>query len=421
MTALQELREKMKDFYAKYDIYVLPLFKFALALLMIGNLNQLLGYLTVLDNLFVITVLALLCAILPINGMAAVGVLLIILHCFGAGIAVGGFALILYLLMLLLYFRFVPGDGLVLVLAPLAFYFRIPAVVPLALGLLRGPLSAVSCVFSVISWYFVRLVPKLVESRGFSSLSQSDVLQELSSGLLENPELLTAIIACGATVLVAAAIRKLCATYAWEIAVVVGSLTYLLLTFLGGIFTGAEVEAAILLVGTAGAAVISLILEFFLYSVDYAGSQYLQFEDDQYYYYVKAIPKRLSPQAKERLRRAEEDSEPDPGQEMPGNPPAPAYREMPQNQNTQAYGEMPQNPNTQAYGEMPQNQNTQAYGEMSQNQNTQAYGEMPRIQNTQIYRGMEEIPSAPDLPEDAAERFGNVDFESKLEESLKNL
>ena len=33
------------------------------------------------------------------------------------------------------------------------------------------------------------------------------------------------------------------------------------------------------------------MLELFLFSVDYARSERLQFEDDEYYYYVKAIPK----------------------------------------------------------------------------------------------------------------------------------
>ncbi len=34
-----------------------------------------------------------------------------------------------------------------------------------------------------------------------------------------------------------------------------------------------------------------LVLELFLFSVDYSRSERLQFEDDEYYYYVKAIPK----------------------------------------------------------------------------------------------------------------------------------
>ena len=36
---------------------------------------------------------------------------------------------------------------------------------------------------------------------------------------------------------------------------------------------------------------IGFIMEFFLFSVDYSRTERLQFEDDEYYYYVKAIPK----------------------------------------------------------------------------------------------------------------------------------
>ena len=39
------------------------------------------------------------------------------------------------------------------------------------------------------------------------------------------------------------------------------------------------------------AVAIAIVIKVFLFSVNYARSEYLQFEDDEYYYYVKAIPK----------------------------------------------------------------------------------------------------------------------------------
>ena len=36
---------------------------------------------------------------------------------------------------------------------------------------------------------------------------------------------------------------------------------------------------------------ISYILQYFVLAVDYSGTEYIQFEDDDYYYYVKAVPK----------------------------------------------------------------------------------------------------------------------------------
>ena len=54
---------------------------------------------------------------------------------------------------------------------------------------------------------------------------------------------------------------------------------------------GVNVSYGSLIIGNVLAAVAGLILELFLFSVDYARSERLQFEDDEYYYYVKAIPK----------------------------------------------------------------------------------------------------------------------------------
>ena len=37
--------------------------------------------------------------------------------------------------------------------------------------------------------------------------------------------------------------------------------------------------------------ILTLIIKVFIISVDYSGTEYAQFEDDDYYYYVKAVPK----------------------------------------------------------------------------------------------------------------------------------
>jgi hypothetical protein len=34
-----------------------------------------------------------------------------------------------------------------------------------------------------------------------------------------------------------------------------------------------------------------IVLRFFVFNVDYSRTEKVQFEDDEYYYYVKAVPK----------------------------------------------------------------------------------------------------------------------------------
>ena len=46
-----------------------------------------------------------------------------------------------------------------------------------------------------------------------------------------------------------------------------------------------------LIVGTIVSVLAAKVVEFFVFSVDYSRTEKVQFEDDEYYYYVKAIPK----------------------------------------------------------------------------------------------------------------------------------
>ena len=46
-----------------------------------------------------------------------------------------------------------------------------------------------------------------------------------------------------------------------------------------------------LILGSLFSVGVAVVLQFFLFSVDYSRTEYVQFEDDEYYYYVKAVPK----------------------------------------------------------------------------------------------------------------------------------
>ena len=66
MTALLEIKQNIKRFYGEYEVYILPVLKFALAFVYFLWINSNMGYMKQLDNIFVILVLALVCAILPV-------------------------------------------------------------------------------------------------------------------------------------------------------------------------------------------------------------------------------------------------------------------------------------------------------------------------------------------------------------------
>ena len=70
-----------------------------------------------------------------------------------------------------------------------------------------------------------------------------------------------------------------------------GAVLNVVLFLTGGLIMQVRISLLGLVIGTAVSVLIALLVEFFVFSVDYSRTEYAQFEDDEYYYYVKAVPK----------------------------------------------------------------------------------------------------------------------------------
>lgn len=134
MTDLLEIKEKLKSFYGKYDIYLIPLFKFIMALCVFSVINGNIGYMERINSLPITLALALACAILPMNVMILLSCLMILLHLYALALEVAVVGLALFLLMACLYFRFAPKDGIYAILTPLCLHFNLGPVMPVAAG-----------------------------------------------------------------------------------------------------------------------------------------------------------------------------------------------------------------------------------------------------------------------------------------------
>ena len=83
-------------------------------------------------------------------------------------------------------------------------------------------------------------------------------------------------------------VRRLSVDHAWKIAAASGAVVNIVVIVIGDIVFDIHTSYNMLIVGNIAAVVIGFIMEFFLFSVDYSRTERLQFEDDEYYYYVKA-------------------------------------------------------------------------------------------------------------------------------------
>lgn len=292
MEALLNARKIIKDFMDRYDLFFIPCLKFILAFFTFVMISRTLPFMDALSNVFILVILALLCGILPVNAIAVIGIVMIILQCFSASLVIGAASLCFFLLLLILLLRFVPSDMLAVVLTPFSFILHVAAAVPIAMGLLRGRSSAAAGVSGIAVYCFVSCIPEAAKNAASGKMTLIELVQDLIRSFIGHPELILSSVVFTAVVLIVNLIRKMVTKYTYLIAVITGCVFYLILRLLGRFFLQTKGSLIEDLITVLLSAVICLIIAFFAHCADYSRTAVLQFEDDNYYYYVKAVPKR---------------------------------------------------------------------------------------------------------------------------------
>ena len=291
MTALLEFKHHVQHIFGMYEFYIMPLIKAAVAFVFFWWINDSMGYMPQLDNIFLIAVLAVICGILPPAATLFAGFVMMIMHCYALGIEAAGFMLVLILLLAIFFLRFSAGTGLVLALTPLSFTVGFPVMLPIGAGLLSSAASAVPAGCGVILYYFIRFLQGVSGSLANSDIELVDKLQIMSDGIVRNWGMWITVVAFILVILLVNLIRTRSFDFAWRVAIVVGGAVYVVVMMVGSYYLSATVDMTYLMVSTLLAVVIGLVLEFFFFGGDYSRTERLEYEDDEYYYYVKAVPK----------------------------------------------------------------------------------------------------------------------------------
>lgn len=292
MSSLLEMKENLRNFYSRNEVYLLPIFKCVLAFATLMILNMNLGYMTKINNPLLILVIALMCSFLPTNLLVIISAVFVVLHSYAVSMECAIVVGAVFLLLFFLYYRFSPKDTLVVVLLPLCFGLKIPFVLPIAVGLLCGASSCVSVACGVVVYYVIHYV-KTNASMIMSLEADSTVskFRYVMDGILDNKAMMVVLISFCVTTIIVYVIRRLSVDHAWTIAMIVGAVTNVVILLVGDLKYDTGISVCSLVLGSLVAILFAKIIQFFVFNVDYTRTEFVQFEDDEYYYYVKAIPK----------------------------------------------------------------------------------------------------------------------------------
>ncbi len=292
MIAMLVFKEKMKLFYSRFEMLLIPVIRFTLSLVTFLIISRNVGFMNRLNSPVILVVLALACSIMPYGIAVIIAGGLILAHISTVSIELTLILSVCMLMVAVLYYGFQPGDSYLLLITPIFYILKIPYAVPLLVGLSKTPVAAVPVGCGTFIYYILQYVKQ--NAGVLTNDASLDITQkyvQIMKSMISNKLMMLMIVACVTGVLVVYLIRRLSIDYAWMIAIVVGAIAQLTVIFIGVYIFDVSAPVVELLLGTLGSMLIAGIYNFLIFSVDYSRTEYTQFEDDDYYYYVKAVPK----------------------------------------------------------------------------------------------------------------------------------
>lgn len=303
---LYQFRENLIQFYKKQEYLIEPVFRFALALSVLFFLRAHLGSHgpegAALGSTMLNVILALVCTLLPASACAGILALVMVWDMYSLSLEATAVCAALILLCILLYFRFSPEDVVLLILMPAACQINLQYAVAVLAGLLFGPGAAVPVVFGLLFTKYVLLVegglPESSEA-GQEALHAGeqmiDNFRSLIDGMVKDRPMIILAAALALTVMIVCFVRHLMIEHAWTAAIAAGCVTELAVLLAGDMLFNTNIDLTEVIIGVAAAFVLGQIVRFFVFNVDFLRIENVQFEDEDYYYYVRAVPKTMVP------------------------------------------------------------------------------------------------------------------------------
>lgn len=295
MMILLEFRERVRTLYQKGQLFINPIIKFILSLIVFGIINSSIGYDDRLKRLPIVLALSLLGAFTPSSILVLMAAAVSIGHIYSISKIFSILIILILLIVYCLFLRFTPRLGYVILAVPILYILKIPYLVPILLGLFASPIAIIPTGCGVLIYYVFQIIKTTENTQvAFNIKDIEDTLSlytNVIDRLYKNQQMILTIVIFSLIILVTYLVRRQRFDYAREVSIAAGGLTCILGFLISDLRLDISKQIGTMILGTLISALIAVIVQFFYLTLDYSGVEFVQFEDDDYYYYVKAVPK----------------------------------------------------------------------------------------------------------------------------------
>ena len=285
--SLHNLKLKIEDLYFNNNKIVLAITRFIFALFIFGYINFTLGAFHLLKNPIITVALSVLAIFLPLPLTMIIAFIVIGLHLFKLSIILLIGYVVLLAVMYLLVFRICSDKWIVVFASIILFWIKLPYLIPLLLGIVFSTSIFIPATLATGFALFLEIAAKYKVGTETESIS---AISATFTNIAKDGYIIMWVLAVAISVLVVSIVKTFNMKNCKEIAIVLGGIVEMIILVAAKFILKVDVNIAIMILLNILSIVIALAFLWAMYPFNYKSTEYVEFFDDEYYYFVRAVP-----------------------------------------------------------------------------------------------------------------------------------
>ncbi len=295
METILYIRQLILKYYKEYEKLINALLKFLLTLWAITGLNAIIGMSDILSNMWIILGIAVAASFFSVNKIVLLALVIMVFNLVYVNWLMGAMALGVLFVAYVGYMRLFPAESclllLTMLLIPFNAVYAVPIIGSLYFGISGAAAVAIGYLFYIVMRQFSVI---LVTNPAMTELSVESI-EYIVLNVLDNTifsdQILATILVLAIVFMSTYIVRIQWINYSRYVAIAVGAVINIAGFFMVNMVIGIDTSLVSIVMMTLVGAVVACGFAIMSVVLDYTKAEFVQFEDEDNYYYVKVIPK----------------------------------------------------------------------------------------------------------------------------------
>lgn len=292
MAQLVYLKESIKGFYQKHAEYLEPVLKLVLSFGVLYLIQNMFCYSEAANKPWIFLVVSVAQAFLPLSFLFYSASCVMLINLWEVSPEISLMLLALLLISFLVFIRVDSRYAFIIIVTPVLFHLKLEYFLPVLLGMTAGLEGILPMTAGILVYFFsVYIEDANTLLTTTSSLDPGMGMSRIISLLVIDHKLLVILVSFILAAFISYLLYRIFHANAWMFAIIIGNVALAMMLLSGRLIFELDYTMwRVFLEGLAAMAV-AVAVQFFKGIGDFSRVEKVSFEDDEYIYYVKAIPK----------------------------------------------------------------------------------------------------------------------------------